>query len=56
MSAPTACTVDTEALTTSEDEDPTAGARTEVVGLKITGVFFLHDFMEVHMGTWFSPA
>lgn len=33
----------------SSTNDPTAGARAEVAGLKITGVFFLHDFIEVHM-------
>jgi hypothetical protein len=29
--------------------DPAASARAEVVGQKITGVFFLHDFIEVHI-------
>lgn len=29
---------------------PADAARAEVVGLRITGVFFLHDFIEVHLG------
>jgi hypothetical protein len=35
---------------TMSDNDPVVTARAEVVGLKITGVFFLHEFIEVHMG------
>jgi hypothetical protein len=42
---------DTGAMTSSGSNDPADEARAEVVGLKITGVFFLHDFIEVHMGS-----
>jgi hypothetical protein len=37
-------------MTTNDSNDPAVEARAAVVGLKITGVFFLHDFIEVHMG------
>lgn len=37
-------------MTARESNDPAVEARAVVVGLKITGVFFLHDFVEVHMG------
>ena len=37
-------------MSSSDPTDPVKRARAEVVGLKITGVCFLHDFIEVHMG------
>lgn len=37
-------------MTTGNGNDAAAQARAEVVGSSITGVFFLHDFIEVHMG------
>lgn len=40
---------DTEAMTSIGANDPATTARAEVVGVKVTGVFFLHDFIEVHM-------
>lgn len=36
-------------MTSSGAIDPASAARDEVLGLKITGVFFLRDFIEVHM-------
>lgn len=36
-------------MTSGGGSDPVAAARAEVVGLRITGVSFLHDFIEVHM-------
>lgn len=37
------------AMTVSHD-DTAASARAEVVGQMITGVFFVRDFIEVHIG------
>src|SRR4051812_34127143 len=37
-------------MTSGDTKAPVEAARAEVVGRKITGVFFLHDFIEIHMG------
>jgi hypothetical protein len=37
-------------MTTRGGSQSAVEARAVVVGLKITGVFFLHDFIEVHIG------
>jgi hypothetical protein len=42
-------THDTEVMS-SDADGPAEAARAAVIGLKITAVFFLHDFIEVHMG------
>ena len=41
---------DAALMTTRGGNDPVTEARAAVVGLEITGVFFLHDFVEAHMG------
>lgn len=41
---------DTGAMTAEDNSRAADTARAEVVGSKITGIFFLHDFVEVHIG------
>jgi hypothetical protein len=36
-------------VTTHDGNDPVAEAQATVIGREITGVFFLHDFIEVHL-------
>lgn len=44
------CRLDTDAMTIGDPTDAALAARSAVVGQKIAGLFFLHDFIEVHLG------